>query len=236
MCAVRKRQYILWDLLLVASAAVVVLFPSIQIIKLREHRSTIAQMAETLVEHQAERVALPISMRPEVPQLLKKGITPVLYEPSRTAPQQFALLNVTHRIEEDPPSLTRLDIDRLRSTPIPPGKSIREEFSRPYIYPPIQPSLKLTPKAPLERSLFLTTGTYELSLEVFSKRKDPKPTISIQVSVRGRSIVQHAVLAKRVVHTPAIVQLNVLPPGGEAALIITSSAPAFVHAWEIVAK
>ena len=232
----RRRPFLLWDLSLVAGAIFVVAYPTVRVFKLREHRPSVARMASALVEQQADRVALPHSMRPEVPQLLRKGITPVLYDPTRTASQQFVLLNVTYRIEPNPPSLTRLDLKLLRTTPISPGQSIREEFSRPFIYSPIQPSFKLTSETPLERSVFLSGGRYELTLEVFFKKNKPQPTISVLVSVGGAPLVYDEFDARRVVYAPAWVPFEVLPPGGDATLTITSSSTAYIHAWEIEAK
>jgi hypothetical protein len=231
-----NRPFLLWDLSLVAGTMLAIAYPTVRVLKLREHRPAVAQMAATLVERQADRVALPISMRPEAPQLLRKGITPVLYDPTRTASQQFALLNVTYQIGVNPPSLTRLDLERLRFAPIAPGHSIREEFSRPHIYSPIQPSFKLTPDVPLERPIFLARGCYELNLEVFFRKNSPQPTISVQVTVGGAPSVRNTFVAQRVVHPPAVVPFDVQPRGGDATLTITSSSTAFIHAWEIEAK
>jgi hypothetical protein len=229
----RRNLYFLWDVTLLVGATLVLIFPTVRVLKQREHRAVVARMAVTLVEHKAERVALPFSMRPEVPQLLKKGISPVLYDPVHTAAQQFSLLNVTYKIQGDPPSLTQLDLNTLRTTPISPGQSIREEFSRPYIYSPIQPSFKLTSEAPIERSLFLAPGRYELNLEVFSKQTDVKPTVSIVVTVGGAVAVRDSFSATRIVYEPARIPFTVPSPGGHTLLIVASSGPVFVHAWEL---
>jgi hypothetical protein len=232
----RRTLYFLWDLSLVVGAVLALTFSTVTIFKLHQYRPAVARIASSLVEQRIDRVALPISMRPEVPQLLEKGITPVLYDPIHTAAQQFSLLNVTYKIQGDPPSLTRLDLDTLCTTPISPGRSIREEFSRPYIYSPIQPSYMLTPETPLERSLFLFEGRYELSLEVAHRKNSPPPTISVLIAVGDAPVARASFVAKRVVFEPTRIPFEVPSSAGDAELTIETTSAAYVHAWQLEAK
>lgn len=253
--ATRRDLGWLLDAGVAAAWCLVIIIGVVRLVRYHRHRTTVRLAAQELHALRSREVALPFEMRQETPLLFRQGIRPYLYEPGATAVQELAVNGIRHVVLPTGPSyegslpadlvlqrtrvgravLATIDLERAERRPPGPGRSFVREYSRPFIYEPIQDSFDLRPDQGLDASLILSGGKFVLEVAAFSEEQ-PKPRISVQVMRQGQLINERHWTAHRVVRKPRRVRFEIPSGTYDVEVLIRSTGPAHLHRWEVLRK
>jgi hypothetical protein len=257
----------LWTGLLDAAIVTVLVGFAATFLALRaeQHRDDAAaeEIAAWAQSRGVTRIAWPVARRGAVPRLRADGITPVLYEPAIAAAQNAAVNDTPIVVVDDPADLdvtgiatgqtmqagelraVGVDLEAAAAAPVPVGRAVGQELSRPFVYAPIADPARFTADEPFRVDFVLTAGSYRLAVAVFDpvSGEDGNASTEARVSLTsgGRVVFEDQEPLEPLVLEPfeRTVRIEGAAAGPvtlEVRLVGRAGAPrgaGYLHAWSV---
>ena len=241
------------NLLIDIAIVVILVGHAAAFVVIRQHRTRYDGEARAIAswmhDNGEDRVAWPAELRGTVPALLAAGVTPVLVDEARVAPQQLAVNDTGVVVTRDGDQLGEVtgesfdagdltahtvDLDAAAATPLAVGDIVGQNIARPYRFAPIRNSLRLIEGEPFTTALTLEPGRYQLAVEAFSPQRRRDLVVTITTKPRQRTKIRLG----RVAEAPIVVPFTVGPDDAQRVKVRFAVAgdgkpQAFVHQWTV---